>query len=92
MYFKITYRNAFCGCEEEHYIEAESEIEADKILADGMDSYDFYWPDNRFVDPRDYGTTEEYDEAVDEYMAEIAMNSTCEEITKEEYEENKNED
>ena len=89
MYYKMTFSNGYCGCEEEIYEEfntrEEAEEYADEYLTNGM--YAFYEPDSRFVgNEEDYDSEEEYWEAVDEYQAECGY--SIKEITKEEYEEN----
>lgn len=92
MYFKVTFSNNYCGCDEEHYIECNNEEEAGEWLNEEIYNYAFFEPDARFVDPDDYETDEEYEIEVECYQDGIFENSCYEEITKEEYEENKNED
>lgn len=88
MYFRLTYSNGYCGCEETEYAEFENESEAwDYLLEEGIYLYDFYEPDDRFVNEDDYESDEEYYEAVEEYQDAIHDNSYVTEITKEEYEE-----
>lgn len=87
-YFKITYSNGYCGCDEEEYIEAESEEEAWQVFLDGIEGYSFTEPDSRFVDQDDYETEEEYFEAYEEYQDGIQEYSTLEKISEEEYKKN----
>ena len=85
-YFKITCSNGYCGCDEEWYEAADdSATESDFECDDYLQSYGFYEPDARFVDPDDYDTEEEYLEAYDDYQANICI--SVEEITEEEYKE-----
>jgi hypothetical protein len=85
-YFKVTYNNGYCGCEEEHYIEAENEAEANALALDDIECYSFYDPDFRFVDEDDYEDKVDYLLAVEDYQEDIYFD--VEEITKEEFEEN----
>lgn len=83
-YFKITCSNGYCGCDEEWYEEAEDTATAeDYNLEDYLLLYDFLVPDERFVDPDDYETEEEYEEAYAEYQEYISVD--IEEITRGEY-------
>ena len=89
MYFKITFSNDYCGCDERIYEEFDTENEAEvwayEYLTSGM--YSFYEPDYRFIgDEDDYESEEEYLEAYDNYQENCTYN--IEEITKEEYEDN----
>ena len=90
MYFKVTFSNNYCGCDEEYYIECDNEEKAEEWLNEEIYNYTFFDPDARFVDPDDYETDEEYQIEVECYQDSIS--GWYEEITKEEYEENKNED
>lgn len=88
MYYKITFSNGYCGCDEEIYEEfntiEEAEEYATEYLTCGM--YSFYEPDSRFIGyDEDYDSEEEYWEAVDEYQENCTY--FIEEISKEEYEE-----
>ena len=88
MYFKITFSNGYCGCDEEIYeefnTEKEAEEYADEYLTGGM--YSFYEPDSRFIgDKEDYESEEEYLAAYDSYQEDCTYD--IKEITKEEYEE-----
>lgn len=86
-YFKATYSNGFCGCDEDMYIKAETEIEAEEEAWDNIEIYSFYEPDSRFVDePEDFDDDEDYWQEVEFYQENITVMVT--EITKEEYEEN----
>ena len=85
-YFKITCSNGYCGCDEEWYeVADDSATESDFECDDYLQSYGFYDPDARFVDPDDYDTEEEYLEVYDDYQANICI--SVEEITEEEYKE-----
>jgi hypothetical protein len=84
-YFRVTYSNGYCGCEEEHYIEAENEKEVIEIASDNIECYSFYDPDSRFVDEYDYENEDDYCQAVEDYQEDI--NFDIEEITREEFEE-----
>lgn len=85
-YFKVTYQNGYCGCGEEHYIDAETEKEADEVAIDGIQNYSFYDPDSRFIDEYDYNNEDDYYQAVENYQNNIYYD--IEEITREEFEEN----
>ena len=89
MYFRLTYSNGYCGCEETEYAEFENESEAWDYLEEGIYQYGFYDPDDRFVNEDNYDTEEEYFEAVEEYQENIFDYSFVTEITKEEYDEYK---
>ena len=82
-YWKITYSNGYCGCDEEEYIEAETIEEAEEKAEDGLTMYSFFEPDGRFVDESDFDTMDEYYVAVEEYQMDIFYE--VEEVTKEEY-------
>lgn len=86
-YFKATYSNGYCGCDESIYIKAETEIEAIEVTEEDIENYSFYEPDSRFVnEPEDYDDEDEYWEAVEEYHDNVSI--AVNEITREEYEEN----
>ena len=85
-YFKATYSNGYCGCYEDVYIKAETEVEAEEIAWDDIECYTFYEPDERFIDPYDYDDDEQYELAVEGYKEDITVEIT--EITREEYKEN----
>ena len=89
-YFKITCSNGYCGCDEDFYIEAESEGLAENIGNEIMwNEYSFIYPDERYIGYRDdYETNEDYENAIEEYQEEYC-NFWITEITKEEYEEYK---
>lgn len=86
MYYKMTFSNGYCGCDEEIYEEFDTEKEAEEwaneYLTGGM--YGFYEPDSRFIGyVEDYESEEEYWEAYDEYQA--CCGYSIKEITKEEW-------
>ena len=73
-YYKITCTNGYCGCDENFYIQAESDSEAwadaDYICSD---EYSFAYPDERFVeDMDDKDEIEEYCMNVEAYVEEIS--------------------
>lgn len=88
-YFKITCSNGYCGCDEDFYIEAESEGLAEDIGNEIIwNEYSFIEPDNRFIGwEEDYETDEDYEDAIEEYQENCTFWIT--DITKEEYEEYK---
>ena len=81
MYIKVTYSNGYYSCEEEDYTEVIDAKEADEYVRDGVLSYGFFEPDDRFIDTDD---EEEYEA----YQEECFENSYWEEISEEEYKEN----
>ena len=73
-YYKITCTNGYCGCDEDYYIEANSDSEAWKE-ADYICSsvYSFAEPDERFVEDIDnWDEIEEYCMNVEAYVKEIS--------------------
>lgn len=96
-YYFGTYRNGYCGCDEQYLLSGnQDEEKMYKIFEDSMDDiYSFAYPDERFIDVyrEDYDSEEEYNEAYEiaeeEYRDECFVTSTIEEITKEQYEEYK---
>ena len=72
MYYKVTCTNGYCGCDEDFYIEAESEIdawdEANEILEN---DYSFIEPDERFIDIDNEEELETYAEEVQAFVEEI---------------------
>ena len=91
MYFKITYLNGFCGCDEEEYIIAECEEDAWQYLMDTIENYSFY-NDDRYLDETYFeendGSEDAWDTAWNVYHENIMDYSGIEEITEEEYNEN----
>lgn len=86
-YFKATYSNGYCGCDEDMYIKAENEHEAEEIAWDNIEIYCFYEPDSRFIDePEDYDDEDDYWQAVEFYQENITIE--IKEITREKFEEN----
>lgn len=77
-YWKITYYNGYCGCDEDFYVMAENELEASRMGMDYLEEYSFYDPDERFVDMEDEDQVQEY---YDNLGYEV------EEISKEEFDE-----
>lgn len=95
VYFKITYSNGYCGCEDEYYVKLNDE-DANKIDQIFEDCFDYYIfnDDERYMDDinlEDYENEDDYETALytraDAYNELIQYNSTYEEITKEEYDE-----
>lgn len=87
VYFRITYSNGYCGCDDEYYVKLNDEDanKIDQIFEDNFERY-AYNDDERYMDdinPEDYAAAlyTAYDELLIQY------NSTYEEITKEEYDE-----
>lgn len=97
-YYFGTYSNGYCGCDEEYLLSGnEDELEMYKIFEDALlDVYGFAYSDERFidVDREEYDSDEEYEEAweeaEEEYQQQCFEESGLEEITKEQYEEYKN--
>ena len=87
MYIKITYSNGYCGCDEYEYAEVANENEADEYVNEGVYNYGFFEDDRFLCDEgiEEYG----FDEAMENYQENCFENSGWEEISKEEYEENK---
>lgn len=84
-YFKITCSNGYCGCDEEWFEEAEDTVTAKDFDCKGyISNYSFYDPGASFVDPDDFETEEEYEEACADYQENISI--VVEEITREVYE------
>ena len=90
-YIKFTCSNGFFGCDENIYEEVEDNTDLDELAqAILVNEYSFYEPDGRFLthaswfDDYDY---DKYEEDCDEYAENLSVD--WEEITKEEYEENK---
>lgn len=90
MYFKITYRNGYCGCDEECYVIADSEYDVwDKNVKE--EEYSFYWDEcyaHDFIDDTIEDEFNREEEMWRSYHDEIGYHTTVEEITKEEYEDN----
>lgn len=86
-YFKITCSNGYCECDEDFYIEAESEGLAEDIGNEIMwNEYSYIEPDESCIGYReDYETDEDYEKAIEEYQKSCTFWIT--DITKEEYEE-----
>lgn len=86
-YFKITCSNGYCDCEEEWYeVAGDTATKNDFNYKDYLLDYSFYDPDKSMIDPDDFETEEEYDDACAAYQEEI--NIDIKEITREEYEAN----
>ena len=77
-YYKITCMNGYAGCDEDYYIEAESEGIAEDIGNDIFwNNYSFIEPDERFID--DYDD----EEAIEEYQENCCF--WIDPLSKEEY-------
>lgn len=94
-YIKFTCSNGYCGYDEDFYeiIEDNIDINIAELAKDILENeYSFYEPDGRFLNHfsgcgfRDEYYPE-YKEDYDRYMENVSID--WEEITKEEYEENK---
>lgn len=74
MYYKITCTNGYYGCDEDFYIEAESEIDAEDEVNEILENeYSFIYPDERFVyDMDDEDELEAYAEGVIAFVEEIS--------------------
>ena len=70
MYFKITYQNGYCGCDEDYCIKANSEKEAEEYAAEAMpDLYCFFEDASQCLnDMEAYDSEEEYWEEFDYYQ------------------------
>lgn len=90
-YYKVTFTNNYCGCDEIVYIKAQDAGEALDNWAEDylLGCYSFYEPDSRFVDPDDYEHNDDYENAIEEYQAECSY--YIEECTEEEYMDNESE-
>jgi len=85
-YIKFTCSNGFCGCDETFYEKVEDNEDIDMIADEILQNdYGFAEPDGRFVGK--WWDDEITDEEYDEYIENLSVN--WEEISKEEYEENK---
>lgn len=88
-YWKIECSNGFCGCNETFYIKVDSDSEGlvENIGNDIINSqYSYAEPDERFI-TYDEDDEESYENTVEEYLENRLF--WHEEVTKEEYEENK---
>ena len=88
-YWKIECSNGFCGCDETFYIKVNSDSEGlvENIGCNIMESqYSFAEPDERFITYNE-DDEESYENAVEEYLENCCFQH--EEVTKEEYEENR---
>lgn len=85
-FFRATYENGYCGCDDDIYIAAETLAEAEDYANENMaEAYDSYWDWSQCIDePEDYESEEEYWEAVEEYQAECCVREVVE-ISEEEY-------
>lgn len=86
-YYAFYCNNGFCGCDEVFYEEVDEKENLDDLAEDILfNEYSFAEPDRRFIDDKSFGdeiTEEEYEE----YQSNL--NVYYEEISKEEFEENK---
>lgn len=91
MYFKVTYSNGFCGCDEVEFIIADCEEDAWEYLTDNIEDYCFY-EDERMLDETLFEEEDDgnynTDAAWEAYWENIRDYSNVEEITEEEYNEN----
>lgn len=84
-YYEIIYSNGFCGCDEEEYVKCDEKAIDEYAIKGLYNSYGFSEPDSRFMDEEDY---ESYEDMYEDYIQNY-LYVEWEEITKEEYEENK---
>lgn len=97
-YVKFVVDTEYCGTKNEFYMETEmNDRELDETLSDmayeNAEEYDYMvlgWGENAesYAEENDM-SFEEVEEMMEEYYADAQANSHWEEITKEEYEENK---
>jgi hypothetical protein len=86
-YFKIGYECGYCGADEELYIVAENESEAEEIAAEGLEEYAEEWLylrtgwDNEYLE--DF---EDYEDVAEEFKEDCTY--YVEEVDEEEYREN----
>lgn len=86
-YYRITCSNGYCGCNEDFYEELEDNEDIDVVAEDILfNYYGFAEPDGRFIPGKSFDD-EITDEEYDDYQSELCVG--WEEITEEEYEENK---
>lgn len=85
-FFRATYVNGYCGCDDDIYIAAETLAEAEDYANENMaEGYIFYEDWSQCLDePEDYESEDEYWEAVEEYQAECCVREVVE-ISEEEY-------
>lgn len=85
-FFRVTYGNGYCGCDDDIYIAAETLAEAEDYAIENMvEGYIFYEDWSQCLDePEDYESEEEYLEAIEEYQAECYVEKVVE-ISEEEY-------
>lgn len=86
MYYKITFSNGYCGCDENVYVKTS---EAEDALESWAEDYlvNMYCPSYEYlIDPADYDTTDEYYDALDDYEANCYVSIV--ECTEEEYMDN----
>ena len=88
MFYKITFFNGYCGCDETIYIKTELNGEdlenyAEDYLTSG--NYSPYWDASQCMDddPDDYDSIDDYYEAMDAYQAECGYD--IEECSEKEY-------
>jgi hypothetical protein len=85
-YFRATYVNGYCGCDDYIYIAAETLADAEDYASENIaEEYVFYDDWSQCLDePEDYESEDEYLEAVEEYQAECCVREVVE-ISEEEY-------
>ena len=85
-FFRVTYGNGYCGCDDDIYIAAETLAEAEDYASENIaEAYIFYDDWSQCIDePEDYESEDEYWEAVEEYQAECCVREIIE-ISEEEY-------
>lgn len=86
-YYIFHCSNGFCGCDEDFYKEVNEEENLDELAEDILfNEYGFAEPDGRFIDGKSF-EDEITEEEEEEYQSNLEV--YYEEISKEEYEENR---
>ena len=85
-FFRATYVNGYCGCDDNIYIAAETLADAEDYASENIaEAYIFYDDWSQCIDePEAYESEDEYWEAVEEYQAECCVREVVE-ISEEEY-------
>lgn len=64
MYFRITYNNGYCGCDQEEIVKVADKDRAHELAGEGYNDYMSSWEDERFVD---YPDRDDYEDEEDYY-------------------------
>ena len=89
MYFKMTFSNGYCGCDETIYIKTDTTDGLEEWAADYL-NFNYAWVDPGEGMIGDYDNEEEYFDAVDRYREDCTY--TIEDCTEEEYIDNDGEE